>query len=215
MRQKTLILCLVLVLLISACGKQPEAATPAGDTELSPTVVTPNEVVEETEALAYPEPATTESIAETAYPAPDTSVVTNPYPAPGSGTSGSSPYPSPDQATGNNLESPMNPISGEETMTKGPVYLDTNEVKVIEGNPAQAGLLLIGSLPTPCNYLRVTMTPPDVENKIAIEVYSLADPAGVCIQVLQPFETTVNLGSFAAGNYTIWVNGTQVGEYTQ
>ncbi|MBN1536029.1 MAG: hypothetical protein JW908_04805 [Anaerolineales bacterium] len=219
MRQKTLMICLILVLLMAGCGQQPETSAPAensSSTELPAVVISPTEIIVETEAPAYPEPSTMETVPETAYPAPDTVVMDSPYPAPSTDVSGNTAYPGPAEAINNNITSPMNPIPGEESMTKGSVYLDKIEVRVLEeDNPTSAGLYLAGSLPTPCHYLRVSMTAPDAENKIAVEVFSLADPAGVCIQVLHPFETLVSLGSFTAGNYTIWVNGQLAGEYTQ
>ncbi len=212
MRQKTIILSLILALLIVGCGQQPQVVTP----ESQATVISPNPVVVESEEPAYPAPATTEITQKTAYPAPDTSDSLNSaYPAPSEDAFDATPYPGPDQSAGNNIASPMEPIPGEETMTRGEVFIDTSEVLVLESNPTQAGLKLIGSLPTPCNYLRVKVTPPNAENKIVVEAYSLVEPGKVCIQVLQPFETTVNLGSFPAGSYTIWVNGQQVGEYNQ
>lgn len=219
MHPKTWIICLILVLFITGCAGQPEntaQATDVSETELPAEVISATEIVVETEASVYPEPVIDEVVEETAYPAPDTSVITSPYPAPDTGTTGTSPYPAPEQAEGNNITTPFNPVPGEESMTKGAIYLDRIEVSVLtEDNPPTAGLYLAGSLPTPCAYLRLNMTAPDAENKIAIEAYSIADPAGVCIQVLQPFETLVSLGSFASGTYTIWVNGQQVGKYTQ
>jgi hypothetical protein len=37
----------------------------------------------------------------------------------------------------------------------------------------------------------------------------------VCIQVLQAFESSINLGTYPDGTYTVWVNGELVGEFTQ
>jgi hypothetical protein len=219
MRQKIFVFGLVLILLITGCGPQSQAPENEGSSNSQAAVVTPAVVVETTEEPAYPAPAATETALETAYPAPESgNNPTSAYPAPSSDTTettGETPYPGPNQPNGNNLSSPLDPVPGEESMTKGKVFIDSSEVKVLESDPVQAGLVLVGSLPTPCHYLRVTMTPPDAENKIALEVYSVTDPATVCVTVLQPFETTISLGSFTSGTYTIWVNGQQVGEYTQ
>ncbi len=227
MRQKILIFGLILMLCITGCAPQSQATAPTSDTSSNSqsAVVTPAEVAAETEApaeteaAAYPAPATKEVVQETSYPAPQTgSSPTGAYPAPTTdttGATGNTAYPAPGQTTGNNLTSPLDPVPGEESMTKGQVFIDSSKVEALNSNPNQAGLLLTGTLPTPCHYLRVNMTPPDAENKIVVEVYSLADPTAVCVQVLQPFETTVNLGSFPAGTYTIWVNGQQAGEYIQ
>jgi hypothetical protein len=45
-----------------------------------------------------------------------------------------------------------------------------------------------------------------------VNVYSLVDPAEICIQVLEKFESNIPLGSYSSGNYTVLVNGEPVGE---
>jgi hypothetical protein len=54
---------------------------------------------------------------------------------------------------------------------------------------------------------------PDANNNIAVDVYSVVDPAVICIQVLQAFQASVNLGSFPSGHYTVTVNGELGGEF--
>ena len=95
---------------------------------------------------------------------------------------------------------------------RGPVYLDSTEVLVRESLPVQAALVVRGSLPTPCHVLRVEVAPPDNQNRILVDIYSTTDPEQVCIQVLEPFEETVELGQFSDGTYSVWVNGEPVGE---
>ena len=55
--------------------------------------------------------------------------------------------------------------------------------------------------------------PPDKQNQIYVEVYSVILPDQMCAQVLEPFEANVGLGSFSAGHYSIWVNGEMIGEF--
>jgi hypothetical protein len=76
-------------------------------------------------------------------------------------------------------------------------------------------LNLKGTLSTPCHHLRAKVNQPDAENRIQVEVYSIHDPDEICIQMLEEYETNIPLGSFPDGSYTIWVNGEQVGEFTQ
>jgi hypothetical protein len=45
-----------------------------------------------------------------------------------------------------------------------------------------------------------------------VEVYGLVDPGVMCTEVLQPFDVTIPLGSFPTGHYSIFINGSQVGE---
>jgi hypothetical protein len=95
----------------------------------------------------------------------------------------------------------------------GNVYLDSTELLTLESTPLQFMLALKGSLPTPCNQLRVDVSRPDSENKIIVDVYSVTKPDEICAQVLQPFEENFPLGSFPAGHYTLWVNGELVTEF--
>ena len=53
---------------------------------------------------------------------------------------------------------------------------------------------------------------PDDNDQINVNVYSLVDPAEICIQVLEKFESNIPLGSYSSGNYTVLVNGEPVGE---
>jgi hypothetical protein len=108
--------------------------------------------------------------------------------------------------------SPLDPLPGEDQMTRGDVMIDSSEILVLESFPIQATLHLKGALPTPCHKLRAEVSEPDEQNRIQVEVYSLVEPGQVCIQVLEPFETNIPLGSFASGTYEVWVNGEKVGE---
>lgn len=96
---------------------------------------------------------------------------------------------------------------------RGNVYLDSTELLTMESYPLQFSLTLKGCLPTPCNKLKVSVSPPDAQNKIAVDVYSMVDPNILCAEVLQPFEENIPLGSFPAGHYTLWTNGKQIAEF--
>jgi len=105
------------------------------------------------------------------------------------------------------------PRPGDEALARGGVFLDAASLLVQGSNPAHYVLSLKGNLPTPCHTLRVKVNPPDARNQIMIEVYSLSDPNIMCAEVLKPFEQTVDLGGFPIGHYTVFVNGSQVGEF--
>jgi hypothetical protein len=34
-----------------------------------------------------------------------------------------------------------------------------------------------------------------------------------CIQVLEPFQEQIDLGTFPSGHYSVWLNGEWVGEF--
>ncbi|MGA1795734.1 MAG: hypothetical protein ACMUIL_07730 [bacterium] len=108
----------------------------------------------------------------------------------------------------------LDPQAGDEDMARGAVYLRDTEIYILESYPMQVRLGLKGDLPTPCHELRARVSEPDGRNRIMVEVYSLVDPGLACIQVLDPFDVKVSLGSFTEGAYTVWVNGEKVEEFS-
>lgn len=111
------------------------------------------------------------------------------------------------------IVNPYQPQPGDDTMQRGNVYLDAVDVLILESYPLQIDLAIQGSLPTPCHHLRVVASKPDQQNRIMVEMYSLVDPDLICVQVLEPVQATIALGSFPSGHYTVWVNSEQVGEF--
>lgn len=108
---------------------------------------------------------------------------------------------------------PYQPLESDAALQRGEAFIDSSEVLILESYPVQINLVLTGNLPTPCHQLRIAVNQPDEANRILVEVYSVADPEQVCIQILQPFETTYSLGSFPSGSYTVLVNGEEVGQF--
>ena len=60
----------------------------------------------------------------------------------------------------------------------------------------------------------MVVAPPDAQNQISVQVYTVSDPAQACAQMLEPFSENIPLGSFASGDYTVQVNGEPAGEFT-
>ncbi len=83
---------------------------------------------------------------------------------------------------------------------------------VRESFPMQLALLIRGTLATPCHELEWEVAEPDGEGRIFVEVYAQSEKGNACIQVIEPFEETLELGSFTEGEFTVWLNGTLVGE---
>jgi len=129
----------------------------------------------------------------------------------------------PDTAVTNPPEDSMPPLDSEETqfapqpgdakLTHGNVYINKTELLIRESYPPQISLGISGDLPTPCHQLRVKINEPDSENKISADVYSVADSNRACIQVLEPFQESIDLGTFPSSHYTVWLNGNMVGEF--
>ena len=85
------------------------------------------------------------------------------------------------------------PSPADSNLMRGNVFLDSTELLTMESYPLQFMLALKGSLPTPCHQLRVAVNPPDTDNKIVVDVYSVANPDEMCVQMLEPFEENIPL----------------------
>jgi hypothetical protein len=119
----------------------------------------------------------------------------------------------PEQGAPKPINSEHLPQRDDSNLSQGTVFIERSELLIMESYPIQVMLALQGSLPTPCNQLRVIAKPPNEQNRIQVEVYSVIDPAKACVQVLVPFEANIGLGSFPPGHYSVWVNGESIGEF--
>src|SRR5215207_3295804 len=108
---------------------------------------------------------------------------------------------------------PLSPHPGDADLTRGNIYVSESSLVIRESYPPQISLSISGDLPTPCNQLRAEVSPPDQENNIKVDVYTVVDPDKVCIQGLEPFEENIDLGTFPTGHYAVWVNGEKAGEF--
>ncbi len=171
-------------------------------------------------ALPSPEPTYTVVPAPTSTdsPAPTTlpDVPASPKPADGS-------VPSYDGGGGSTGDVPRNvldqaqvqPQPGEQSLDRGPVFLDTSEVLTLESAPPQFRLHLTGSLPDPCHTLRVNVSAPDAQKRIQVDVYTVVLTDMMCAQVLVPFEVTVPIEGLQTGTYQVQVNDADLGTITR
>lgn len=106
---------------------------------------------------------------------------------------------------------PWQPQPGDEVRQRGEVEIDSAEILVLESYPPQFVFHLVGWKGTPCHELRVTVSEPDTQQRIFVEAYTLVDPDVVCIQMLEGFDINVPLGSYESGEYSIWLNGQEIG----
>lgn len=90
-------------------------------------------------------------------------------------------------------------------LVRGDMYLDRTEILVMESYLVQIALHLVGDLPDPCHELRAIINIPDENKRIRIELYSVFDPTLICIQVLQPFDNRLGLGSYPSDRYMIYI----------
>lgn len=91
----------------------------------------------------------------------------------------------------------------------GPVYIDSVEILYLESFPVQVRLAVTGSLPTPCH--EAIWEVQDFGESIDVRLWSLADPDQICVQVLEPFEISIPLGSFESADLLVLLNGEEVG----
>ena len=178
---------LIITLILAACSS-PTATQPVvtGNPTIPPAAtVTP---------VTYPLPVV-------GTPLPTTSI----YPAPGTPGTGT----------------PVIPLSGyeaqpgDENLKRDTVTLDlpNSQLVVTASDPAAAKAVLSGSMSDPCHFLRVVVTPPDADNTINIDAYTLVDTNTACITKIDPFTASIPLGSYATGQYTVMVNGEKLGEF--
>ena len=114
----------------------------------------------------------------------------------------------------NNPDSnPYAPQPGDEKLSRDTAYIKEASLVIRESYPPQISLSISGDLPTPCNKLRVRIDKPNPENKIMVDVYSVVDPDEICIQILEPFQESISLGTFSPGHDSVWVNGELAGEF--
>lgn len=192
---------LACVILLTGC----KSGTKKTDTIAAPVHNVPSAV--------YPEPRTVNN------PASQTS---QPYPGPqGAGIQSNVPsgsvYPAPGSSSGQiPTTNAYAPASGDEKLTRGQATVSIKDSKIttLTTPPVQVILNLTGTLPDSCAKLRVNPAPADAENKIQVEVYSVADPNQTCTQAIQEFTAVIiPLGSFPTGHYSVYINGELLGEF--
>jgi hypothetical protein len=110
-------------------------------------------------------------------------------------------------------ENPYEPHPEDLNMIQAGVILTSLDLsEVADTSPLRTELTVLGSMPSVCNELRINVNPPDENYQIAIDIYSIIDPTISCDNVFQQFEANIVLGEYSAGQYSIWVNGSFVGD---
>lgn len=100
----------------------------------------------------------------------------------------------------------------EVTMERATVFLEGISMISPGDYNTQAKLIVQGFLPTPCNFFKADVLPPNSSGEIHIDAYSLFPTGQACIEVIQDFTSEIPLGSLEPGTYPVWVNGEEVGE---
>ena len=82
----------------------------------------------------------------------------------------------------------------------------------MESYPMKVSLALRGELPTPCHELVWEVVGPNEKNIIEVTTYAESEPGTFCIQVIEPFEHRIPLGSFTELGFRVRLNGEDVGD---
>ena len=108
------------------------------------------------------------------------------------------------------------PQPGDENLRRDQVFLDlaNSQFSTPDTPTSYVEVVLKGDLPDPCHQLRVVVTPPDANNVINLDAYSVVDPADACITELKPFTASIPLGNYSNGQYSVMVNGERLGEFS-
>ena len=120
--------------------------------------------------------------------------------------------PVPTTVSGNNA---FDPQPGDGRLVRGDVEIVSASIQAAESFPPRFSLSLAYRLITPCHQLRVIVSEPDGHHRIHLEIFSMEPRDKPCnLMALQtPQQANISLGSFPTGDYTVWVNGHQVGEF--
>jgi len=110
---------------------------------------------------------------------------------------------------------PYGPQPGDTNMMRGGIRVDAASIRLAESNPPQLFLDLAYFQPTPCYKLRVVTQPPDAQNRITLDAYAVAEKDKPCalMALSTPLHANLDLGSFPKGHYSVWLNGSKVGEF--
>ena len=115
----------------------------------------------------------------------------------------------------NQGSNPYAPLPGDASMLRGDVRIDSASLSVAESQPPQVTLNFAYFPPTPCFQLRAEVNPPDAQNHINISAYAVAEKGRACtlMALATPLNASLALGTFPAGHYEVWLNGSKVGAF--
>jgi len=112
-------------------------------------------------------------------------------------------------------DSPYAPQTGDSALMRGEITVDSSSLVAAESQPPQEMLNLAYFQPTPCFQLRVEVSQPDAQNRINVTAYAVAEKDKPCslMAIATPLQASLNLGSYPTGHYSVWLNGTEVGQF--
>ncbi len=120
--------------------------------------------------------------------------------------------PIPPVFTGNN---PYAPQADDSNMLRSDIRIDSASLALTQSQPPQVTVNFGYFPPTPCYQLRVEVSQPDSRNRINLSAYGITEKDKACVMMAPstPIQASLNLGSFAKGHYSVWLNGNMVDEF--
>ena len=112
-------------------------------------------------------------------------------------------------------DNPYAAQASDSELMRGDVTIDSSSLAVGESQPPQVTLNFAYSQPTPCYQLRVEVSQPDTQKRIDVTTYAVAEKDKPCslMALATPLQASLDLGSYPPGHYSVWLNGTEVGEF--
>lgn len=89
------------------------------------------------------------------------------------------------------------------------VFVESTDILLLESFPVQVVLRASGHVPTPCHTPDWSVR--DLGDMVEVDLWSTSDPEALCIQVLEPFEVSIPLGSYESADVDVVLNGESVG----
>jgi hypothetical protein len=112
-------------------------------------------------------------------------------------------------------KNPYAPRAGDQDLQADDIDVQWDRLYVARSRPPQLLVYFTYFPPTTCHKLRVEVSEPNDENQIILNAYVVAPKDQVCTTIVleDPLEASLNLGSFLQGDYTVVLNGEQIGEF--
>lgn len=100
------------------------------------------------------------------------------------------------------------PAPADEALERGNFLVEAASLTALTNAPGSYDLSIEGSLPNGCHVQRVMVNPPDPQNVVHVQAYTVVDPAMACAEMIVPFAGQVaTIAGLPSGTYQVLVNG--------
>ncbi len=111
------------------------------------------------------------------------------------------------------FDNPYAPQPGDRNLMVGDLKIESSSVSLVD---SQVMVNFAYRPPTPCYHLRVEVMGPNAQNQINLKAYGVAEKNKACtlMPLATPLQASLNLGSAPRGQYTVFLNGNQIGAFS-